>query len=86
MKDNSTADLFEEGWEDKADRIRLEIKEFYESKGGTKWNEICASHSLFNRVWRKMLKLPTTETRINKKTGIPYEAKLSTPPPKEYRS
>ncbi|MCQ8182195.1 hypothetical protein NP603_13820 [Methylomonas sp. SURF-1] len=57
-------------WRQRADRNYQRIKAFYEGRGGTKWSEVTADPRVFNRVWRRMLRLPAGDD----------------PPPKEYRS
>ncbi|MFA6700961.1 MAG: hypothetical protein WCS28_12435 [Thiomicrospira sp.] len=48
-------------WQQRAKQNHQRIKAFYEAKGGTKWLEVTVDHRLFNRVWRKMLKLPASD-------------------------
>lgn len=57
------------GWQQRAERNYQRIKSYYESRGGTRWDEVAADPRLFSRVWRAMLGLP----------------KGDTPPPAEYR-
>lgn len=59
-----------DAWQLRAEQTYQRIKAFYESKGGTKWDEVSADPRLFNRVWRHMLGLPKSDD----------------PPPLEFRA
>lgn len=50
-----------EEWQTRVERNVARIKAFYESKGGSKWHEVCDDPRLFNRVWRHMLGLEKSD-------------------------
>ncbi|MCF7964003.1 MAG: hypothetical protein K9L79_00520 [Methylobacter tundripaludum] len=45
-------------WQQRAKRTYQAIKAYYLKHNGKDWSKVSADPRLFNRVWRRMLKLP----------------------------
>lgn len=56
-------------WQPRAEKNYQAIKAYYLRKNGQNWPVVAADPRLFNRVWRRMLRLPDGDM----------------PPPKEKR-
>lgn len=48
-------------WQIRADQIHQAIKTYYEKHNGQNWPSVSADPRLFNRVWRRMLRLPDSD-------------------------